>query len=82
VGRVVRDAALGHLRPSPRLADFGLAGLASLFSYPHPREGAPTFGVALTALALLGLVVGWRRRGTHLLALAWLGAALLALGPC
>jgi len=67
--------------PSPRLADFGLAGLASLFSYPHPREGAPTFGVALTALALLGLVVGWRRRGTRLLALAWLGAAALALGP-
>lgn len=67
--------------PSPRLADFGLTGLASLFSYPHPREGAPTFGVVLTALALLGVVVGWRRRGTRLLALAWLGAALLALGP-
>jgi hypothetical protein len=67
--------------PSPRLADVGLAGPASLFSYPHPREGAPTFGVVLTALALLGLVVGWRRRGTRLLALAWLGAALLALGP-
>ena len=67
--------------PSPRLADFGLTGLASLFSYQAPREGAPTFGVVLTALALLGLVVGWRRRGTRLLALAWLGAALLALGP-
>ena len=67
--------------PSPRLADFGLTGLAPLFSYQAPREGAPTFGVVLTALALLGLVVGWRRRGTRLLALAWLGAALLALGP-
>jgi len=67
--------------PSPRLADFGLTGLASLFSYQAPREGAPTFGVVLTALALLGLVVGWRRRGTRQLALAWLGAALLALGP-
>jgi len=67
--------------PSPRLADFGLTGLASLFSYQAPREGAPTYGVVLTALALLGLVVGWRRRGTRLLALAWLGAALLALGP-
>ena len=42
--------------PSPRLADFGLTGLASLFSHPHPREGAPTFGVVLTALALLGVV--------------------------
>jgi hypothetical protein len=67
--------------PSPRLADFGLTGLASLFSYQAPREGVPTYGVVLTALALLGLVVGWRRRGTRLLALAWLGAALLALGP-
>jgi hypothetical protein len=67
--------------PSPRLADYGLTGLASLFSYQAPREGAPTYGVVLTALALLGLVVGWRRRGTRLLALAWLGAALLALGP-
>jgi hypothetical protein len=67
--------------PSPRLADFGLSGLASLFSYQAPREGAPTYGVVLTALGLLGLVVGWRRRGTRLLALAWLGAALLALGP-
>ena len=66
--------------PSPRLADFGLTGLAPLFSYQAPREGAPTFGVVLTALALLGLVVGWRRRGTRLLALAWLAAALLALG--
>ena len=67
--------------PSPRLADFGLTGLASLFSYQAPREGAPTYGVVLTALGLLGLIVGWRRRGTRLLALAWLGAALLALGP-
>jgi hypothetical protein len=67
--------------PSPRLADFGLSGLASLFHYPHPREGAPTFGVVLTALALLGLIASRRRRSAWLLALAWLGAAALALGP-
>ncbi len=67
--------------PSPRLADFGLTGPASLFSYGHPREGIPTFGVVLTALALLGLIAGWRQRRSWLLALAWLGAAALALGP-
>ena len=67
--------------PSPRLADFGLTGPASLFSYQAPREGAPTYGVMLTALALLGVVVSWRHRGTRPLALAWLGTSLLALGP-
>ena len=39
------------------------------------------FGVVLTALALAGLVLAWRRRGARLLALAWLGAAALAVGP-
>src|SRR5215831_12799533 len=39
------------------------------------------FGVVLTALAVLGLVLAWRRPGARLLALAWLGAAALAIGP-
>ncbi len=42
---------------------------------------AGTFGVVLTVTALLGLVVGWRRRGTGRLGLLWLGGAILALGP-
>jgi len=39
------------------------------------------FGVVLTALALAGLALAWRRRSARLLALAWLGAAALAVGP-
>jgi len=67
--------------PSPRLSYFGLNAVASLYHYAHPREGAPTFGVMLTVLAVLGLVVGWRQRGFRPLGLAWLAAAVLALGP-
>ena len=36
--------------------------------------------MVLTALALFGLVVCWRRRNARLLALFWLGATWLALG--
>ena len=39
------------------------------------------FGLVLTALAGLGLVLSWRRRSAWLLGLLWLGAAALALGP-
>jgi len=67
--------------PSPRLADFGLGGLAHFYQFSQPREGIPTFGVVLPLLALLGLVVSWRRRSAWLLALGWLVAAALALGP-
>lgn len=67
--------------PSPRLAVFGLPGLASIFQTTAPGEGIPTFGVVLTALALLGLVAAWRQRTARLLAAAWLGSAVLALGP-
>jgi hypothetical protein len=67
--------------PSPRLADFGLGAAASLYHYAPVNEGAPTFGVMLTLLALLGLIAGWRRRGVRLLALGWAGTAALALGP-
>jgi hypothetical protein len=67
--------------PSPRLTDFGLGTAASLYRYAAANEAAPTFGVILTVLALLGLIVGWRRRSVRLLALGWGGAAALALGP-
>ncbi len=36
--------------------------------------------MVLTALALFGLVVCWRRRSARLLGLFWLGATWLALG--
>jgi hypothetical protein len=40
-----------------------------------------TFGVVLTGLAVLGLIVSWRRSASRKLALLWLGSAALALGP-
>ena len=38
------------------------------------------FGVVLTALALSGIVVSWRRRHARSLALLWLACVLLSLG--
>jgi hypothetical protein len=71
----------GLFAPSPRLAVFGLHGLASVFQTPAPAEGVPTFGVVLSVLALFGLAAARRRRSAWLLAAAWLGSAVLALGP-
>ena len=67
--------------PSPRLADYGLGGLAHIYQFSQPREGIPTFGVVLPVLALLGLAVSRRRRSAWLLAIGWLVAAALALRP-
>jgi hypothetical protein len=68
--------------PSPRLADDpGLAGLGHVYYWQTTLENLNTFGVVLSVLAVLGLVVSWRRRSAWLLALLWLGAAVLALGP-
>ena len=69
--------------PSPRLANFGLGQLASSYSYHNSQqllEGLPTFGAVLTAVALLGIVVGWRKRSTWAWVGLWLGCAVLALG--
>jgi hypothetical protein len=66
--------------PSPRTRDFGLTGVASIFHYQARKEGVPTFGVVLSVLAVLGLVVAWRRLGARLLGLTWLVAAVLAIG--
>ena len=70
----------GLFGPSPRVSDFGLAGLAAVYQYRQPAEGVPTFGLLLTVLAVAGLAVSWRRRGARLLAVTWLGCAALALG--
>jgi len=67
----------GMFEPTPRVADFGLAKLAAPFL---DNEGLPMFGVVLTAAALFGLAVAWRRRSARLLALLWVGCAALALG--
>ncbi len=58
--------------PSPRVTAFGL-------NIPH-GSAAYTFGTMLTVLAVVGLILAWRRLHAWLLALLWLGAAALALG--
>jgi hypothetical protein len=70
----------GLFGPSPRVADFGLSGVAAIYQYRQPAEGVPTFGLVLTVLAVAGLALSWRRRSAWLLALLWLGCAALALG--
>src|SRR5713226_7499672 len=65
--------------PSPRLADFGLKSLGSLYDTGGSMV-VVTFGVVLTALALFGLAVSWRRHSTRLLAAAWAACAALSLG--
>jgi hypothetical protein len=67
--------------PSPRVAAFGLDGLGRLFYEGIPTEAMPTFGVTLTAVALLGAALGRRRRRERMWLLLWLGACALALGP-
>jgi len=67
--------------PSPRLADDGLTGLGHIYISQTRLETLNTFGVVLSLLAVLGLVVSWRRRSAWLLLLLWLGGAALALGP-
>ncbi len=70
----------GMFSPTPRVADFGLARLAEPFLHGRNNEGMPMFGSVLTGLALLGLIVSWRRRNAWLLAALWIGCAALALG--
>ena len=67
--------------PSPRVAAFGLGGLGRIFYHGITTEGMPTFGVTLTAFALLGAVLGRRSRHARIWLATWLGAAVLALGP-
>jgi len=70
----------GMFTPTPRVADFGLDGLAGPFLHGRDNEGLPMFGTVLTVLALFGLAVSWRRRSAWLLAALWAGCAVLALG--
>jgi 4-amino-4-deoxy-L-arabinose transferase-like glycosyltransferase len=78
---VASGAALQQLfAPSPRVAEYGLAAV-SRFYYQGPYSMAVvTFGAVLTALALFGTAVCWRRRTARALALLWAGCAALSLG--
>jgi hypothetical protein len=60
------------LEPSQRVNDLGLP-------LPH-SPGFATYGTTLTILAIAGLALAWRRRRAWRLALAWLGATVLAMG--
>jgi len=60
------------IEPSQRVNDLGLP-------IPH-SPGYATYGTTLTILAIAGLVLAWRRRRAWGLALAWLGATVLAMG--
>jgi hypothetical protein len=65
---------------SPWLSDLGLKD-SPLVYHGSVGDGIPAFGLVLSVVALLGLVLAWRRRSAWLLALLWLGCAALALGP-
>jgi hypothetical protein len=70
--------------PSPRLAAFGLRHLAAAYGFSNGvqvGEGLPTYGVVLSALAVIGIVIGWRKRSTWAFAGLWLMCSALALGP-
>jgi len=70
----------GMFTPTPRVTQFGLDVLAGPFLHGRDNEGLPMFGTTLTVLALIGLIVAWRRRSAWQLAALWLGCAALALG--
>jgi hypothetical protein len=67
--------------PSPRVAAFGLGQLHHYYYSTGPISLTMVcYGWVLSALALFGLAVFWRRRGTKPLALLWIGSSVLALG--
>ena len=70
----------GMFTPTPRVSQFGLDILAGPFLHGRDNEGMPMFGTTLTVLALIGLIVAWRRRSAWQLAALWIGCAALALG--
>jgi hypothetical protein len=75
---------------SPRLSYYGLGHvIGSTYSFNaaakggasvQPGEGIPTFGLVVTGLAVLGVIIGWRKRTTWWFLLLFLGCAVLALG--
>jgi hypothetical protein len=66
--------------PSPRLASYGLSGLASFYYESRPSFVVIGYGAVLTLMMLTGLVVAWRRPAARLLGLLWLACTALALG--
>ncbi|HXS61223.1 MAG TPA: hypothetical protein VN767_00005, partial [Streptosporangiaceae bacterium] len=75
---------------SPRLSYYGLGHvIGSTYAFNaapqggasvQPGEGIPTFGLVVTGLAVLGVIIGWRKKTTWWFLLLFLGCAILALG--
>jgi len=78
---VASGAALQQLfAPSPRVAEYGLTAVSRYYYHGPYSMAVVTFGAVLTALALFGTAVCWRRRTARTLALLWAGCAVLSLG--
>ena len=81
VNYVASGASLQEMfSPSPRVADYGLTAVSGYYHHGPYSIVIAAFGVVLTALALFGIVVSWRRRHARSLALLWLACVLLSLG--
>ena len=65
---------------SPRTVRLGLTWLKPISYRGHTLDGVLTFGLVLSVLAVMGLVVSWRRSSAWQLAALWLASAALALG--
>jgi hypothetical protein len=67
--------------PSPRTGAFGLHPLEMLYYHTGPQSlTLVCYGWVVIVLAVLGLIVCWRRRGAKLLTLLWAAATVSALG--
>ncbi len=77
--------------PSPRISYYGLHSVPSGWAFDaapqggtsvQPGEGLPGFGLIASVLAVIGIIIGWRKkyRFAWWFALLWLGCAILALG--
>ena len=62
------------------MADYGLTSVSRYYHHGPYSIVIAAFGVVLTALALSGIVVSWRRGHARSLALMWLACVLLSLG--
>ena len=81
VNYVSSGTALQQLfAPSPRVAEYGLTAVSRYYYHGPYSMAVVTFGAVLTALALFGTAVCWRRRHVRTLALGWAGCAALSLG--
>ncbi len=81
VNYVLSGASLQEMfAPSPRVADYGLTAVSRYYYHGPYSIVIASFGIVLTALALFGIVVSWRRRHARSLALLWVACVVLSMG--